>query len=131
MSDGDQGSVVYVIGGQTGAQKIGISVAPSQRVATMQVYSPVKLVVHHRTDPSGDARLVERVAHQLLAEKRLHGEWFDVQIEEAVTAVKRAIQLVDAGDLGILEPERGPVTLMISRELLEQIDAALHYWPPR
>ena len=98
---------LYVIGGETGPLKIGISGDVAQRVATLQYDVSPTLRAHHQVRPTGDARLVERVAHQLLAAKRLRGEWFDVSIEEAIAAVEQAIALVDAGDLS-LAPDPDP-----------------------
>ena len=79
--------------------------------------------------PDGDARLVERVAHQLLHAKRLRGEWFDVDIAEAVAAVGQAIDLVEAGDLSILETAKARDTrtitsLRIDPEILVRLKVA-------
>lgn len=91
-------SDVYVIGGDGGPTKIGVSSKPTSRVLTLQSEHKRKLQVIatcHR--PYGDAFLVERMAHGLLAEKRLHGEWFDVTVGQAVEALNLAISKVDAG----------------------------------
>jgi hypothetical protein len=37
------------------------------------------------------------VAHRLLKEKRLGGEWFDVTDDQAIAAVREAIALVESG----------------------------------
>ena len=95
---------VYVAGDQNGALKIGISFNPTQRLTQLQHTSP--LVLHHQTSVSGSARSVERVAHLLLSEKRLRGEWFDVSIEEAIAAVELAVEAVEAADLSLLDTGR-------------------------
>jgi hypothetical protein len=89
---------VYVIGGEVGPQKIGISNNLESRLINLQSGRPYKLrLVTCVRRPNGDARAVERVAHHLLREKRLDGEWFGVSIEEAVQAVTRAVEMVEAG----------------------------------
>ena len=94
---------LYVIGAEDGPLKIGISTDVGGRLAALQSHSPHALVAHHQAQP-GDARLVERVAHQLLAAKRVRGEWFDVSIDDAVAAINQAIALVESGDLSLLRP---------------------------
>lgn len=113
---------VYVIGGEAGPQKIGISANVDGRLAWLQSNSPHALRAHH-AQPASDARLVERVAHQLLAAKRLHGEWFDVSIAEAITAIDQAIDLVESGDLSPLPVDNGVrfVTLRLPVAVHEQL----------
>jgi Meiotically up-regulated gene 113 len=86
---------VYVMGIDGGPQKIGISSDLEARLVTtrQKQSAPVRLIASHER-PGGDARLVERVAHTLLAAKRDIGEWFDVGPEEAAEAVLRAISIV-------------------------------------
>lgn len=114
---------LYVIGGETGPQKIGISTDVGGRLAALQSHSPHVLVAHHQAQPASDARLVERVAHQLLAAKRLHGEWFDVSIAEAITAIDQAIDLVESGDLSLLPVDKGVrfLTLRLPVAVHEQL----------
>lgn len=42
-----------------------------------------------------DASLVEAIAHQLLADKRLSGEWFDVTPEQAIDAIQSAFAEIE------------------------------------
>jgi hypothetical protein len=52
---------VYVIGGQSGPQKIGVSTDPAGRWRTVQSHSPDAVLLHHQVAPEGDAR--EAVEH--------------------------------------------------------------------
>lgn len=89
-------SFIYVIGHPDGPKKVGISGSPADRFRSLQTASPTKL--------SGEffgacdrpvARAIESRAHDLLASARRAGEWFEVSLEDAVSAVMRA-----AADLG-------------------------------
>lgn len=65
---------VYFIGGDVGAIKIGVSIAPLERLATMQMGSPVKLRILALVEGGMDA---EKEYHRLFANHRSHGEWFE------------------------------------------------------
>lgn len=86
---------VYIIREAGGGAKIGISDDPTARM--LPGYRRATLTVVASYPRPADARLVERVAHKLLIEKRLEGEWFDVTDKQAIAAVKEAIAIVDAG----------------------------------
>jgi hypothetical protein len=64
---------VYVIGGEGGPQKIGISANVPQRLEALQYSVPQALRAHHQVRPPGDARmvetmwLVERLEHEAAA----------------------------------------------------------------
>lgn len=66
-------SAVYFIGGDEGAIKIGVSIAPLERLATMQMGCPIPLRILALVD-GGTA--LEREYHQRFAEAHSHGEWF-------------------------------------------------------
>jgi hypothetical protein len=112
---------LYVIGSDTGPQKIGVSANVARRLAVLQTHSPHALTAHHQAQPASDARLVERVAHALLAAKRLRGEWFDVSVEDAIAAIDQAIALVDSG--GHRSLLRQPITFTLPPDLIAEIDA--------
>jgi hypothetical protein len=80
---------VYVIkpAGFSGPCKIGRSTNVPGRLATLQAGSPQKLEVY-AVYVGGVG--VEAKAHAMLAEKRAHGEWFDVTPDEAVRSVVAA-----------------------------------------
>lgn len=86
---------VYVISAGERNHKIGVSNSPKVRMQTLQVNEPARLslvaaIKHVR------ARDIEFTAHNLLKESRIHGEWFAVTADEAVSAVKSAIAHVNA-----------------------------------
>lgn len=84
-------SSVYVIGSAGGPQKIGVATNPAHRLRMIQVSNPTILTLQYsRPFARSVAFKVERVAHLLLAEKRINGDWFDVTAEEAVRAISEA-----------------------------------------
>lgn len=104
---------VYVIGSAQGPQKIGVSDNLTSRVINLQAGKQARLaVVFSQERPRGDARLIERAAHDLLAAKRAEGEWFNVTIDEAIEAVSLAIGKVDSGEIELLPP-RAPQSNVI------------------
>ncbi|MGP0001194.1 MAG: GIY-YIG nuclease family protein [Acetobacteraceae bacterium] len=67
---------VYIIAERDGPRKIGISDDPASRMlALREGRAPLSVVATYLRE-TGDAGIVERVAHRLLKEKRLDGEWF-------------------------------------------------------
>lgn len=92
---------VYVMQGLD-ALKIGFSHSPEARRAQLRRDGAVKVL---RTYDVSDARSVEAAAHHLLAEKRKRGEWFDVSVEEAESAIEAAVRMVDSGEWAALRPE--------------------------
>lgn len=68
-----KGFVYFVQGATTGAIKIGFTVNPKQRVASLQSSAPEPLCLLGSVP--GDENL-ERVIHSAFAESRLRGEWF-------------------------------------------------------
>ena len=89
---------VYAIATAT-AVKIGVSNNPPKRLRTLQTGATDKLRLVHSIEHS-DARLVERLAHDMLKDKHTHGEWFRVSEDEAVGAISRAVsEIASAGDV--------------------------------
>lgn len=77
------------------ASKIGISWEPENRMRTLRHKgTPADLC---RVFAPDRADLVEKLAHELLMEKRAHGEWFNVTPDEACAVVERAIEQVAEG----------------------------------
>lgn len=81
---------VYVIGPENGPYKIGISSDIKGRIAELQVGSPVKLSLMWKElfEDRWDARRVEASLHQSLDEFRMHGEWFNMSVEDIVLAFR-------------------------------------------
>lgn len=84
---------VYVIGCTGQPIKIGIARDPYKRLADLQVGFPHKLQLYWSVVIAGTAAVtVERAAHKRLAAKRLNGEWFDVDPDDAIEAIKVAAE---------------------------------------
>ena len=83
---------LYVIGPQCGAQKIGFSENPTQRLRTLQTASAEPLLVHTAVlVPKHRVRLLEKQLHRELGYRRLTGEWFDLSPDDAVAQVHHAV----------------------------------------
>lgn len=66
--------VVYFVGAKTGPIKIGFTTNLPARLRRLQMASPQKLRVLAAFPGSRQDELLE---HQLRAQERLHGEWFE------------------------------------------------------
>lgn len=81
---------VYAIAqANTGLVKVGVSRDPLRRLSGIRTSSPHELRLEHAVEVD-DAYAVERVAHSMLAEWRVAGEWFNVSIEQARAAINLA-----------------------------------------
>ena len=75
---------IYVIGPETGPQKIGISGDVNARLRNLQTGHPSKLFIHHIEEVKPkNVRLLEKKIHRELNHKKLKGEWFDLSAKEA------------------------------------------------
>src|SRR4051812_4296962 len=83
---------IYVVRSERGPVKVGIATKPRERLSQLRVSSPVPLHLDFAAETDGDARILERRAHAILAGRRLSGEWFEVDSRNAVAAVRRAAQ---------------------------------------
>lgn len=90
-------SSVYVASGRGGLVKVGFSTNAEQRMITLASQERTSVRLEHAEFVPENARLVERVAHVLLREKRERGEWFDVSVDDAVEAVREAVHAVEEG----------------------------------
>ena len=84
-----QRASVYVIQGDHGLVKIGISTNVQARLTTLQTSSPFPLRLVFST-VCADALMAEQEAHAALAPYRISGEWFDVPAHMAIAAVQQA-----------------------------------------
>jgi Meiotically up-regulated gene 113 len=82
---------IYVISGDHGRQKIGITDSPRARIKNLQTGSayPLKFEFLGETDDNA-AGSIEVEAHFTLSQHRVSGEWFVVPPDVAVTAVMAA-----------------------------------------
>jgi hypothetical protein len=84
------GSFVYVIEGESGHHKIGVSRDPIQRKAELQTGSPVPLRFAYIGVTPGSGYDIEGRAHELLDAHRKEGEWFLVPASIAIGATLEA-----------------------------------------
>jgi hypothetical protein len=87
---------IYVIRSEPGPVKIGIAGCPFSRLNSLRGGSPVPLYLDYAAEVDGSHRALERRAHEILAENRVTGEWFNVETQKALAAVLRA-----ANELGV------------------------------
>lgn len=82
---------LYVIGGTEKPYKIGITNNPARRLKNLQTGHPKKLKLHHiELIPDDQVRLLEQTIHNTIKHRKTHGEWFDVDLEQAISEVKHA-----------------------------------------
>jgi hypothetical protein len=84
------GSFVYVIEGENGHHKIGVSRDPIQRLAQLQTGSHVRLKFAYIGVTPGTGYEIEGRAHELLDAYRKAGEWFLVPASIAIGATLEA-----------------------------------------
>lgn len=83
---------IYVVGPAGGPNKVGLTADPQKRLRTLQTGHYLSLSVHHSEKvPWSDAALIERLAHDLLKSAHLRGEWFDISVADAISAINQAI----------------------------------------
>ena len=85
-----QGSFIYVIRGNHGLIKIGISTNPSARLAQLQTASATPLKIEYVGALRCSGYAIEAEAHRTLAGYRLEGEWFRCPVDMAVAAIGAA-----------------------------------------
>lgn len=91
-------TVVYVIGPEceTPPLKIGVSSYVDERLKTLQIGCPSKLVVLFSLAHEM-AFQIEKRAHTILSRHRTDGEWFDVDLAIASLCIQNAASIIDAG----------------------------------
>jgi predicted GIY-YIG superfamily endonuclease len=88
---------VYIVASQSGATKVGITKSIKRRLRDLQSEGYGSVALYSIIEGRPDALNIEQVTQDLLAEKNIKGEWYDVTPTEAEEAVDRAIELVDQG----------------------------------
>jgi hypothetical protein len=88
---------VYVITEDSGLTKVGISQNIPVRLLDLKFTRrrPVRLAHKFEHD---NARLVERVAHALLKDCHVEGEWFNVSTDAASEAISTAMGLIEKNE---------------------------------
>lgn len=92
---------IYVMASGGGPVKIGVTRQITSRVSTLCAASPYPITVAFLAAVNDDPFLLETYVHQLLADRRLNAEWFDVNPSEAIDTIRRA-----ARDLGAALAEK-------------------------
>ena len=83
-------SHVYVISTFGGFfSKIGVSDSPRKRLAQLQTACPHELTLCYSLAfrDRSEARVIEHAAHELLADRREAGEWFDIPPDMGMDAI--------------------------------------------
>jgi hypothetical protein len=78
------GGFIYVVKGDHGHVKVGVSINPIERLATLQTGSPFLLRLDYVGALADFGYGLEADVHAALASYRLAGEWFNCPIEVAV-----------------------------------------------
>jgi hypothetical protein len=82
-----QGSFIYVIRGDHGLLKIGISSNPTARLAQLRTASAVPLVIAYVSALRCNGYAIEAEVHRTLAGYRQNGERFNCPVDMAVAAI--------------------------------------------
>jgi hypothetical protein len=102
-------SFIYVLRGDHGLLKVGISTNPVARLATLRTASPFPLEMVYVAVTQGPAERLERATHDALRERRCSGEWFDCPLSHVVAAINGCAydigQPIQAPPIN-MEPER-------------------------
>ena len=120
------GSFVYVIEGESGHHKIGVSRDPIRRLADLQTGSHVRLKFAYIGVTPGTGYDIEQSAHQLLDAHRKEGEWFLVPASIAIGATLEA-----ASRLGEPIQQVPPETVPQIIFLANQPDPSTRGWQGR
>ncbi len=86
---------VYVMLRADGAVKVGNSKDPRTRRYCVSREEGQAVSIEFQTEPRADARLIELTAQKLLSDKHISYEWFSATVDEAVDAIKKAIDIVE------------------------------------
>jgi DNA-binding XRE family transcriptional regulator len=91
-------SNVYVLKSDHGLVKVGISKNPEKRAKDLRSHSGLVIDLAYARELE-NAGSVERAAHIILDAKRRNGEWFDVTVEEAISAIDLAVEGLPRSEL--------------------------------
>jgi hypothetical protein len=99
---------LYIIGASAaGPLKIGIGRDPSRRLRELQTGNPKRLRVLYARTSLSNAASAESLTHQRLRALRILGEWFDVSLPEAISAIEAV------ADSTITEQSNGYKTIFV------------------
>jgi hypothetical protein len=107
--------------------KVGCSKRPVERA------KEVHAELLHVTPMQPQAERVEKIVHRLLrlAGKHHHGEWFNADIDETLSAIERALAIHEGRELPLdAIPRKKPtplVVLHLPQWMLDKIDAIIEH----
>ena len=122
-------SFVYVIGSSDNPVKIGLANRPEVRLVELNVGNPDPLILHYKMGmPSGLAIRTEKKAHELLAEHHRRGEWFNVDVVQAVHAIEEARELCQSANDNIVQAANEMDDVLSGHTLDPWAPHALNYY---
>jgi predicted GIY-YIG superfamily endonuclease len=107
-------SFLYVIKGDHGLCKIGITANPDQRLAQLQYAAKTPLSFAWIGAAKDRTVAIEREAHGMLAQYRRQGEWFEVSSDAAVGAISAAAHQLGQPVVGFESPERAELARQLA-----------------
>lgn len=113
--NGQPSSFIYVIEGEGGKHKIGISTDPIRRIAELQTGSPVTLKFAFIAMSSRSVCELESTAHNLLKKYRTSGEWFAVPASVAIGAIFESAHKL-GHSIQQVQPEAVPQIIKLSEK---------------
>ena len=80
---------IYIISNESfpGIYKIGLSANPESRVKNYQMYNPLHRYIMEFKVKTKDSRGTEGIIHNHFSDKRVFGEWFSINLDEAITYI--------------------------------------------
>jgi hypothetical protein len=106
---------VYIASAGPDRHKIGISQSPGGRLRALSGASGYKLVLVDAVKLA-NAPSVERMAHWLLRDAKLYGEWFAVDAATAKGALREALERVNDGQsVPLAAPPKAPKVVREAR----------------
>lgn len=106
----DRRAFIYVIGASKGALKIGVATDPQARLKGLQDGNPLFLSIKYTANFNEvEAFIVEGATHEILADRRARGEWFNISLRQAVTAIQQALKVTGIREqLSFSLPQKAP-----------------------
>jgi hypothetical protein len=109
------GSFVYVVEGENGHHKIGVSRDPIQRLSQLQTGSHIPLKFAYIGVTPGNGYNIEGRAHELLETHRKEGEWFLVPASIAIGATLEAASRLGE-PIQQVQPEMVPQIIYLANQ---------------
>lgn len=85
-------SYIYIIGTNQPPYKIGITINPEQRLRSLQTGFPYPLkILYLEKCLINEYKQLEKEIHNTLSYKRTKGEWFNLDLDQAIHEIKFVI----------------------------------------